>query len=304
MEPKFIQPSTWMRDSLHIIGHKTLQELVLPGTHDSGAYSFTNQIMPGSVSGAVHKIISIGSGLLTKSINKMEKTQVLTVYKQLKAGTRYLDLRAGYINHDWYIYHCHTGPKVKDVLKDVKKFLSKHECEVVIIEISHFRNGSPESYKKLNGIIEEELSEYFLYKETPLNTPLFTLISSSQRALVCVPKIHTMSEGLWNNNIIKNTYPNKNNIKQIRKYNEDLVSMFPLEKKLLKISWIYTPAFSDIKDHLIDTAVDVNEEFHRSFENMHVKCRGHTKCANIIIIDNFAKSNIMKIVYKMNKILI
>ncbi|OMJ79644.1 hypothetical protein SteCoe_20322 [Stentor coeruleus] len=304
MEPKYIQASTWMRDSLHIIGHKTLQELVLPGTHDSGAYSFTKQIMPGSVSGAVHKIIKIGSGLLTKSINKMEKTQMLTVYKQLKAGTRYLDLRAGYINDDWYIYHCHTGPKLQEVLQDVKKFLSKHECEFLIIEISHFRNGSPETYKKLQIIIEEELFEYFVYKETPLDTPLFTLISSSQRALVCVPKIHKISNFLWNNNFIKNTYPNKNNIKMIRKYNEDLVSMFPLEKKLLKVSWIFTPNFSDIKDHLIDTAVDVNEEMHRSFENMHARFRGHTKCANIIIVDNFAKSNIMKIIYKMNKILI
>ena len=42
-----ISPATWIGDSMSIIGEKTLKEITLPGTHDSGAYYLTEIQMPG-----------------------------------------------------------------------------------------------------------------------------------------------------------------------------------------------------------------------------------------------------------------
>ena len=45
-----ISPSTWIGDSLGIIGELTLKNLTIPGTHDSGTYYLTETPLPGSIS--------------------------------------------------------------------------------------------------------------------------------------------------------------------------------------------------------------------------------------------------------------
>jgi hypothetical protein len=51
--------------------------------------------MKGSQSGGIEFIIKHTDKLIGKTINKMEITQKLTIYGQLMAGARYLDIRAG-----------------------------------------------------------------------------------------------------------------------------------------------------------------------------------------------------------------
>ena len=95
MELKYIQKSTWIRDSLHIIGHKTLFDLTLPGSHDTAAFKFRNAVMPGTTSNFVEFLISASGSLIDKNVIKMEQTQELDTYNQLLAGARYLDIRVG-----------------------------------------------------------------------------------------------------------------------------------------------------------------------------------------------------------------
>ena len=264
MDHRYINASTWMRDSLHLIGHKSLFNLVLPGTHDSAAYEFSDDYMPGSQKKSVQFWINLTDGLIKNLIKNIEITQTLDVYHQLKRGARYLDIRAGWFKKKWYTYHCHVGPTLKKVLTDVAKFLNKYECEIVIVEISHFRNHTPDSIEKLKFLIQKHLSKFLCHLDPSTEFPVFNLISQNRRAIVMLPKGHDKKLFIWPDKALKNSYPNKNKLSEIRAYNENRLTDIP-QSKLLKISWILTPGGSDLKSNLLKLAKDVNIEKLKSF---------------------------------------
>ena len=106
-------PATWMGDLL--VGSyaaKTIPQLTLPGTHDSGAYHFTVRELDGSQNRLVrlvHEAAEAGAqegglkglfGKITASVisdvvEKWGKAQNLDIDGQLTAGVRWLDLRTG-----------------------------------------------------------------------------------------------------------------------------------------------------------------------------------------------------------------
>ena len=51
--------STWISDSLNVIGDKTLKEITLPGTHDSGAFNLTAGVVPDEASDLITELIKI-----------------------------------------------------------------------------------------------------------------------------------------------------------------------------------------------------------------------------------------------------
>jgi hypothetical protein len=209
MENKFINSSSWMRDSLHLIGHRNLFDLVLPGTHDSAAYKFSDDYMPGSQKKSVQFWINIADRLIKNKIKNIEITQTLDIYHQLKKGARYLDIRAGWFKNKWYTYHCHVGPKLSEVLSDVLKFLEKYKCEVVILEISHFRNHSPECFEALQKIICKYLGNFLCPLNPEKKFPIFDIIKQGKRAIVMMPKGFNKKLNIWPDKILKNSYPNK-----------------------------------------------------------------------------------------------
>ena len=51
--------STWMADSMSVIGDKTLKEITLPGTHDSGSFNLTASVVPDQASDLIEELIKI-----------------------------------------------------------------------------------------------------------------------------------------------------------------------------------------------------------------------------------------------------
>ena len=61
---KVTNHSTWIGDSMSVIGDKTLKEITLPGTHDSGAFNLTASIIvPGEATELAAKLIEIAEFL-------------------------------------------------------------------------------------------------------------------------------------------------------------------------------------------------------------------------------------------------
>ncbi|APJ38647.1 hypothetical protein [Mycoplasmopsis pullorum] len=109
------QPTTrlnfndWMK---YVDGNKTLSDLSIPGTHDSGMFASTH---------------------FTWGIAKAwAKTQERNFYEQLKSGIRFFDIR---IAEDMWIYH---GPiwssyTFEKALKEFVDFLKRYPTETIII---------------------------------------------------------------------------------------------------------------------------------------------------------------------------
>jgi hypothetical protein len=101
----------WMND-LAFLRDRPLREIVIPGSHDAGTYKLYYPVD-----------------------NNSSKCQQVSVLEQLRAGSRYLDLRAWKASdNEYWMYHglAWSDVKLVDVLTDIKTFLTESTGEVVI----------------------------------------------------------------------------------------------------------------------------------------------------------------------------
>jgi len=139
--------NNWMQQSYKLIKDKTLRDICIPGSHDSGMYY---------------------RGISTKgAFDCNVLTQSLPIYDQLVYGFRYFDIRPVYLPlvRKFLMGHF-TEPlpvlgiqgacsvDIDKLIDDVNKY-TKYNNELIILNISHELNLTTE--KKLTGIEWEEL---------------------------------------------------------------------------------------------------------------------------------------------------
>ena len=141
--------SDWMAEDASILREMTLADVVLPGTHDAGAYALTSKLMPGArfptpwEAAAIAIAEDLGINV-DRVITPWALTQSLDVLAQLEFGYRYLDVRAGWNGTGWYAHHAEVGVPVTDILHDVHTFMQEHPGEVVVMQVSHL-DGFPDA---------------------------------------------------------------------------------------------------------------------------------------------------------------
>jgi 1-phosphatidylinositol phosphodiesterase len=133
--------SNWM--SL-VNGSKLLSELSIPGTHDSGA-----------------KSPSSDAGRLT--------TQTRTIAEQLDDGIRFLDIRVGYTNNEFALYHedVSLGLTFQDVLDTCSTFLTNHPRETIIMSLKK-EDDAPASGNTRGVTFQDRFEKYVTDSPTGL----------------------------------------------------------------------------------------------------------------------------------------
>ncbi|KAJ7967188.1 1-phosphatidylinositol phosphodiesterase [Quillaja saponaria] len=116
-----------------------INKIVWPGTHDSA----TNKI---------------GIRCITRPF---AQCQSLSIYNQLVKGTRVLDIR---IQEDRRICHGILVTYSFDVvIKDIKKFLSETQSEIIILEVrTEFGHEDPPEFDKY---LEDQLGEFLIHQD-------------------------------------------------------------------------------------------------------------------------------------------
>jgi len=158
--------STWMADIAPAIENQKLNEIILPGTHESGTYNITpsspyaddgntncadiaNNYVKNSIEDYVGETIykHIVEPALSPIINSVcpviqadwSKSQPGSIYSQLTDGIRYIDLRVLYDGSKFQVIHSMVSTDIDTVLGDVKRFYQDpaHTGEIVILDINH-----------------------------------------------------------------------------------------------------------------------------------------------------------------------
>ena len=141
----------WMAEDAASLYARTLHEVTLPGTHDSGAYWLTKRIIPDArfppawASAAIAAAERLGVPV-DEIITAWALTQSADVGAQLRAGFRYLDLRAGWNGTTWCVHHAEVGVAMSVVVADLASFVKRHRGEFVVAQVSHL-DGAPEKEK-------------------------------------------------------------------------------------------------------------------------------------------------------------
>ena len=146
----------WMEELAPGLENQKLNEIVLPGTHDSGTYNITESselANDGNTNPCALPIIKriinafdsipIFTGAFPSCGQTQagwSKTQTRNIRQQLDDGIRYIDLRVWQSEGQYKVVHSLVSVDIDEVLKDVKSFYSVpgyESKEIVILDINH-----------------------------------------------------------------------------------------------------------------------------------------------------------------------
>lgn len=308
--------SDWIGQSLHLIGDRTLKNMTMPGTHDSGAYYLSNKVIPGDASGMVEAAIYISEDLgipVEDVITPWSLAQDRDLYKQMEAGIRYIDFRCAWFKDSWHTFHFEVGNLCETLLLNATQFLADHPQEVVILEISHFDgNPSDKDIEDLEDLVIDILGAYLYRVDESFSATIQELVETDQRALVTMDKRSgRYNNRIWSDDVIHNTYADSDKKSTMEDYNKDHIKSYlsgSNSAQLYKISWTLTPAADCILKaplpetpnslkELADTANKALLSYYKTLAADHLVPWG-----NIVIIDHFETSPLLDVILDMNGI--
>ncbi|KAK3610609.1 hypothetical protein CHS0354_009066 [Potamilus streckersoni] len=166
----------WMGALPENLRNKPLNELAIPGSHDSSTSSLDPDSdlapdEPGSVQQIVRMFGKFGRNVMLS----WSKTQDLTFTEQLMAGIRYFDFRVATRKEttDLYFVHGFYAAKVEAGLKEIYKYLESHPKEVVLLDFNHFYAFTDETHGQcislINGILGDKMCPYLDIDSLTLN---------------------------------------------------------------------------------------------------------------------------------------
>lgn len=142
------------------------------GSHNSGMYEAETTVAPyQDISESFNHLIACSCFLVGKKVKDWSICQSKTVLEQLKSGVRMLDLRIGYRANksDFYIVHGLYGPKLSDILSQIKIFMANNYSHV-IVQLTLDNTVTGKRHKYLGELIDRYLSIY----SGPTGVQIFT----------------------------------------------------------------------------------------------------------------------------------
>eukprot|EP01084_Bolivina_argentea_P143808 252474_1 len=303
--------SDWMKIKSNAIWNKSLSELTIPGTHDSGAYNLTNYIMPGSEPHFEDVIIEVADelGLPANEVVRLwAKAQPHNLYYQLLNGTRYIDMRCGLWNvtQQWHTYHHQVGQSINYLSSNIIQFLDEHPYEIVIIEANNLCGGhlTPQDIATLCNNFTQQFGDYLYPRRVAVTDSFPTygqMINSDHRVLISIKwndiSVFDSYPNIWYN-IFQNTYADSPNITKMEQFNDQQVELFnnggTNPNLLFKVSWTLTPNGDTLlksvelhEPHSLLELATIADNYMANWTTD--KLNHHLRIGNIFIYDNYPK---------------
>lgn len=173
----------WMSKLSDKKKRQPITELIIPGSHDSGAYKLFTELGIAIDRPELNTFwINHFSFITFPIINRYSQTQNQNVFEQLKSGIRYLDLRISLnpLDDEFYITHNFYGPPLLIILFQIRRFIKNYPSESIIIDIQHVYNVDSEN--KFNRLMD-------LFRTIFLDQ---MFLHSKKTGESCIPSIHDM----------------------------------------------------------------------------------------------------------------
>jgi hypothetical protein len=259
--------TSWMGDNMELLAKKSLNAVLLPGSHDAASYHLTDSLAPqASGSQFLDEIIKLAQAFdipVTPIIKSWAQSQNSTLYQQAAAGIRYFDLRACYNGSDWVSFHFVQGLPIRYLLSQLQQFVIDYPTEIVVIEVSHFLvNDAKKSLNRtliieLRDMLIESFGSYLILPKTGLAATFEQLINTNQRVLIAFDddKVLSPDTPLWHQSLFRGAYSNTPNVKTMINYNTQLIEQFtrhPNSTLLSHAWWTLTSDFDCILAALLD----------------------------------------------------
>ena len=161
--PVVITRADWMSQTPGL-ANKQLNDIYVPGTHDSGTYGLISTYQRpvddpfAPESGWVRQL-----GSFVGMTDVWAKAQEKNISEQLADGIRYLDFRpCREKSGDIRVCHGLYGPRILDLLEDVRIFAEAHPKEIIFIQMGEFNGFGDSDHYQLGAWVMNRLGERIL----------------------------------------------------------------------------------------------------------------------------------------------
>ena len=230
--------NNWITDLTKNNPNLTLNNLILPGTHNSSCYKLNLDCF-------------YNMPIISHIIKNWTLNQNLTIYEQLKNGVRMLDIDVSYIDNKFYTTHTFIIDELEDLIEQLKSYNEEYG-DIYIIKFICRDNINNETVNVLANIIQNTFNNKIILPQNYpniLNIPLSTFINSKQNMIIYMDyqnhpffntKIHLYSS--WtNDNFISNSINNNitvlNQMSGLKSINNNV---------LMDLNWTLTPTYKEI----------------------------------------------------------
>ena len=230
--------NNWITDLTKKNPNLTLNNLILPGTHNSSCYKLNLDCF-------------YNMPIVSHIIKNWTLNQNLTIYEQLKNGVRMLDIDISYIDNKFYTSHTFIIDELEDLIEQLQKYNQEYG-DIYIIKFISRDNLNNQNISSLANIIQNTFNNKIIYpKNYPniLNIPLSTFINSKQNMIIYMdyqnhPFFNTnifLYSSWTNDRLISNSFDNNitvlNHMSGLKSINSNA---------LMDLNWTLTPTYKEI----------------------------------------------------------
>ncbi len=274
MQTSNFDPANWMSKMPSTFFAKKINEVILPGSWQSGSYDFNVNALGSS---RLALLVSQFPSLLPW-IKRYYLHHSKTILQQLRSGIRYLDFRIGYHTGDdnlllstsgYYLVSGFNCIPLNEALTQVSNFCYTNPTEVIVVEVT-----TDESVTNIKELLDMMTSswKYFLHPNYVNNTFYATLgemVSMSQRIMLFTDRQDSDYKHLvWPSYLI-NHCQDENATPQEKQ--EALVKHLQGSHtgRICHLPWVLQPTFLEYTTNLLtcqqNTYRDIAEAFNRDF---------------------------------------
>jgi len=279
----------WMLEMEDDIGSIPLHSLMIPGTHNSGAYERFNSYSDDTI-------------LMRYSVNQEED-----IWTQLLFGIRYFDLRVSYFSHTperfWLVHDFVKHNPLYETIYAVKRFLSMTK-ELVILDFHRFVSGfdgpdEQEHHAELVDYIKSELEEFMVPVWMGKGVTMNDLWDLNRTLIVTYRDIRTKNQhdNLWTE--AEHAWANARRPAQLFNYLDDTMVDMMDSIYLWAAMTHLTPSTFDVLMNLSGGIRKLNNKIASSL-NLWYRDIWWQK-TNIVATDFFLSNNLVNVAMSVNR---
>jgi len=229
---------TWITNLTKKNPDLTLNNLILPGTHNSACDKLTLDC-------------GYNFPIVSHIIKNWTLNQKFSVYEQLVNGVRMLDIDISYIDNKFYTTHTFIIDELEDVLEQLKLYNEEYG-DIYIIKFICRDNINNENVAELANIINNIFKNKIVLPQNypnVLNTPLSTFINEKQNMIIYMDYQNHM---FFNTKLyLYSSWTNDNDISDSICSNNIILNQMSGLKTinnnvLMDINWTLTPTYKEV----------------------------------------------------------
>ena len=306
--------ANWMAN---IPNNRILNQLIIPGTHDSGTYAINPQSKFSlSTDDPLPSWLEIISNLLPQSMIRpviagWSKTQPESLTEQLNNGIRYFDLRVCFdkSSNNFYLCHALLGVQLIVALRQIQQFARNHPSEIIILDFNHLYNiTTSNTFTSLIEKIDKSLNQLAVPNTLHPNNTIGDIKKTQRNIIIILDNKDNLdnnilsafsSQYLWHQSQINSPWPNVTTASALKqKLDADITfraANYQVSKQFFVLQAIKTEDTTQIIDGILDPKnhpnnimqyeKDINDSLY-NWLNRYVSTYGYLPI-NIVITDWF-----------------